>query len=72
MYAYRDRGLGAIASQRQSGWPSKLPSAQQQSFKDRLLAGPTQTDGVCTLRAKDIRRILQKEFGVEYSLAGGV
>ncbi|MGZ4348712.1 MAG: helix-turn-helix domain-containing protein, partial [Gaiellaceae bacterium] len=36
----------------------------------RLRAGPTEADGVCTLRARDIRRILQKEFGVEYSLAG--
>ena len=70
VYAYRDQGLDAIAPKRQSGCPSKLPVAQQQSFKDRLLAGPTETDGVCTLRAKDIRRILQNEFGVEYSLAG--
>jgi len=70
VYAYRDRGLDAIVPKRQSGCPSKLPVAQQQSFKDRLLAGPTEADGVCTLRAKDIRRILQNEFGVQYSLAG--
>jgi len=70
VYAYRDHGLDAIAPKRQSGCPSKLPVAQQQSFKDRLLAGPLETDGVCTLRAKDIRHILQKEFGAQYSLAG--
>jgi transposase len=70
VYTYRDHGPDAIAPKRQSGCPSKLPGAQQQAFKDRLLAGPTETDGVCTLRAKDIRRILQEEFGVEYSLAG--
>jgi transposase len=69
-YTYRDHGPDAIGPKRQSGCPSKLPVAQQQSFKDRLLAGPTEADGVCTLRAKDIRRILQEEFGVEYSLAG--
>jgi len=70
VYAYRDQGLDAIGPKRQSGCPSKLPVARQPSFKERLLAGPTETDGVCTLRAKDIRRILHEEFGVEYSLAG--
>lgn len=70
VYAYRDQGLDAIAPKRQSGCPSKLSVAQQQSFQERLLAGPIETDGVCTLRAKDIRRILQEEFGAEYSLPG--
>jgi transposase len=70
VYAYRDRGLEAIGPKRQSGCPSRLPEAKQPSFKERLRAGPTEADGVCTLRAKDIRRILQKEFGAEYSLAG--
>jgi transposase len=27
-------------------------------------------DGVCTLRAADVRRILEREFGVLYSLKG--
>jgi transposase len=70
VYAYRDHGLEAIGPKRQSGCPSKLPEVKQPSFKERLRAGPTEADGVCTLRAKDIRRILQQEFGVEYSLAG--
>lgn len=70
VYAYRDRGLEAIRPQRQPGCPSKLPVAKQPSFRERLLAGPTARDGVCTLRAKDIQRILQKEFAVEYTVAG--
>ena len=70
VYAYRDHGLEAIVPKQQSGCPSKLPTAQEPSFKQRLLAGPTEADGVCTLRAKDIRRILQQEFGAEYSLPG--
>jgi transposase len=70
VYVYRDHGLEAIGPKRQSGCPSKLPVAQEPSFKQRLLAGPTPSDGMCTLRAKDIRRILQQEFGIEYSLAG--
>lgn len=70
VYTYRDHGRDALGPQRQPGCPSKLPVEKQPSFRDRLLTGPTAADGVCTLRAKDIRRILQEEFGVEYTLAG--
>ena len=70
VYAYRDRGLEAIGPKPQPGRPSKLPVTQQEPFKERLLAGPTPADGVCSLRAKDAQRILQEEFGVEYTLPG--
>ena len=33
-------------------------------FRDRLEAGPTPEDGVCTFRCQDLRRILEEEFGV--------
>jgi len=70
VYAYRDRGLEALSPKPQPGCPSKLPVEKQPSFRERLLGGPTVRDGVCTLRAKDIRRILREEFGAEYTLAG--
>ena len=36
-----------------------------------MLAGPTPADGgVCTLRGKDAVRILQEQFGVQYTLDG--
>jgi transposase len=70
VYAYRDRGLEAIGPKRQPGCPSKLPVEKQPCFRERLLSGPTASDGVCTLRARDIRRILREEFGVEYTVAG--
>ncbi len=70
VYAYRDYGLEGLCPKRQPGCPSKLPVEKQPSFRERLLAGPTARDGVCTLRAKDIRRILQEEFGVQYTLPG--
>jgi transposase len=70
VYAYRDHGLEALRPKRQPGCPSKLSVEKQPSFRERLLAGPTARDGVCTLRAKDIRRILQEEFGVQYTLPG--
>ena len=70
MYAYRDRGLETVRPKRQSGRPPKLPDSQEPSFKKRVLSGPTEADGVCTLRAQDVRRILEEEFGIHYTLAG--
>jgi len=70
VYAYRDRGLEAVRPKRQSGRPPKLPDSLEPSFKKRVLSGPTQADGVCTLRAQDVRRILEEEFAVHYTLAG--
>ncbi|MHC4520737.1 MAG: winged helix-turn-helix domain-containing protein [Planctomycetota bacterium] len=70
VYAYRDSGLEAIRPKRPSGRPPKLPVSQEASFKERFLSGPTQGDGVCTLHAREARRILEEEFGVHYTLAG--
>jgi len=70
-YAYRDGGLDAITAVAQPGAPTKLNSDQEQVFTQRLDAGPTDADGgVCTLRGKDVVRILDQEFGVSYSLGG--
>ena len=69
-YAYRDGGIDAIAPQRPTGRPSKLTESQEQQLRQRMLGGPTEDDGVCSLRGKDARRIIEQEFGVQYSLAG--
>lgn len=69
-YAYRDGGIEAIAAKSQTGRPSKLKSHQESVFKKRIVAGPMDCDEVCTLGGKDARRILEKEFGVKYSLPG--
>lgn len=70
VYAYRDGSIDAICPKPPTGRPPKLPAQAQQRFKERFLAGPTQKDEVCTLRAKDAIRILEKEFGVHYTLPG--
>ena len=46
------------------GQPLPLTAEQQAQLGARLAAGPRSEDGVCTLRGKDIRRILEQEFGV--------
>ena len=67
------------------GRPTKLPRDREGEFRARLDAGPTPADGgvctlrggvctlrggVCTLRGKDVVAILEREFGVKYSLDG--
>jgi transposase len=56
---------------RSPGRPTKLPRDREAAFKARLDAGPTAADGgVCTLRGRDVVAILEREFGVTYSLDG--
>ena len=69
-YTYRDHGLDAVRPARQPGRPTILPPDRHEAFRRRVLDGPTERDGVCAFRGEDIRRILQEEFGVSYSLNG--
>jgi len=70
VYAYRDDGIDAIRPKPPTGRPPKLSAHHRRRFKERFLAGPTETDSVCSLRAKDAVRILAEEFGVHYTLPG--
>jgi transposase len=71
VYAYRDGGVEALEPGRSTGRPVKLPREREQAFKARVKAGPTDADGgVCVLRGADARRILEREFGVRYTLQG--
>jgi len=67
-YAYRDGGIEALRELPRGGSEPKLPREREDEFRGRLDAGPRQSDGVCTLRGKDVQRILKEEFGVECSL----
>ena len=69
-YAYRDHGLDGLEVKPRSGRPPNLSPDEQQAFKQRVLDGPTDADGVCTLRGTDFQRILKAEFGAAYSLSG--
>jgi transposase len=70
VYAYRDGGIDELLPGKSTGQPTKLPRNQEARFRTRLEAGPTQADGVCTLRGKDVVRILESEFQVSYTLDG--
>jgi transposase len=69
-YRYRDKGIDALRPKKRSGREPTLPRHRHEEFKARIQAGPREGDGVCTLRGKDAVQILNKEFGVEYSLNG--
>ena len=70
VYAYRDGGIDAIQPRPRPGRRPKLPREREAQLKARLDAGPLPADGVCTLRGKDVVRILEREFGVSYTLDG--
>jgi len=70
-YTYRDGGIEAIAPRPQPGRPTKLSRQHEYQFRQRILSGPTEADGgICTLRGRDAMQILEKEFGVKYTLYG--
>ena len=65
---YNAGGPDALADRPGRGRKGPLTPDQEQRLTDRLRAGPTDADGVCTLRGEDVRRILRREFGVLRSL----
>lgn len=69
-YAYRDHGLDAVAAKSPPGPATRLPADQHAAFRQRVIDGPTEQDGVCVLRGRDMVRILEEEFGVRYELNG--
>src|SRR3954454_21371885 len=62
-YAYRDGGIDAIQPRPRPGRRPKLPRDREAELRARLDAGAGVEDGVCTLRGRDVVRILEKEFG---------
>jgi transposase len=65
VYAYRDGGIDKLIPRKQTGKPPKLTAEQEARLRARLDAGPVAADGVCTLRGKDVVRILEADFGVK-------
>lgn len=70
VYAYRDGGIDAVRSAPRGGSRPKLDHAHLPRLRERLDAGPTEADGLCTLRGRDVQRIIDREFGVKLSLNG--
>jgi transposase len=60
---YNREGLAGLANRPGRGRKPPLTAAEQVRLKARLDAGPRPEDQVCTLRGKDVQRILAEEFG---------
>ena len=65
---YNESGLAGLEDRR--GQPRRLPVTPEQevALRQRLDAGATDQDRVCSLRGREIRNVLAQEFGVLRSL----
>jgi transposase len=60
---YNREGLTGLDDRGGRGPKALLTSEEADRLRARLDAGPDPEDGVCTLRGKDVQRILAEEFG---------
>ena len=65
VHRYNRSGLDGLRDGRK-GRTCRLNLQQQEQLRQRILSGPATSDGVCSLRGKDIRRLVATDFGVSY------
>lgn len=70
LHRFNAQGPEGLKDAYRPGQPPKLNTEAIEQFKSRVRQGVTLTDTVCSLRARDIQHILQKEFAASYSLGG--
>lgn len=66
---YNEGGLANLPDAPRPGHPRKCPPELFEAVKQRILEGPRPEDGVCTLRGRDVQRILAAEHGVVQELS---
>jgi len=67
---YNDGGIEELKDKPRPGQPTKLPRDMEEQFRQRIASGPSKQDGVYVLNGPAIKRLLEREFGVIYSLWG--
>jgi transposase len=67
-YAYRDGGIDALTDKPRGGSMARVSGPAARQLKARIDAGATAQDKVCTLRGRDVQRIINEELGVKLSL----
>jgi transposase len=65
---YNAEGVDGLSDRPGRGRPCRLTAPQLEQLRHRIDAGPTPEDGACTLRGPEVRALLEREFGVAYSL----
>lgn len=66
---YNREGVAGLETKPGRGRKGPLSAEEVERLKQRIEAGPLPEDGVCTLRGRDIKRILLAEFGKLRSLS---
>lgn len=64
-YTYRDHGIDALRGKPRPGGVPKIRGEHARLLKERIDAGPRESDEVCTLRGKDLQRIAPRGTGRE-------
>lgn len=67
---YNKAGIKGLIDKPRAGRPAILPVDKQPEFCARVDAGPGPSDSKPTLYGRDIQHILEREFGVLYTLDG--
>lgn len=67
---YNQSGVEGLRRRRGQGRLQKLSLEERDRLCTRIEAAPREEDEVCTLRGKDVQRILKQEFGKLYHLNG--
>lgn len=68
-YAYRDGGIDAVRAKPRGGDTPRLRGVAADRLAARLDAGAAPGDKVCTLRGRDVQRIMKEELGTDLSLS---
>lgn len=67
---YKKLGVQGLYDYPRSGRPTILPASLEGKFIDRVQSGPTPADEVSAFRGRFIKKILNSEFNLSYSLSG--
>jgi len=67
---YNRGGTDELIDKPRSGAPCKLPADIEQQVLERIQAGPQPADGVSVFSAATIQAMIEREYGVLYSLTG--
>jgi len=65
---YNRHGLEGVKDAKGRGKKAQLNVDQIQWLRQRIDEGPRPEDGISVLHAKDIKRIIKKQFGIDYHL----
>ena len=67
---YNAGGIDELIEKPRSGRPAFLSADQQKKLAKRVATGPRKKDIVCVFNAAAIDQLVEREFGVLYSLRG--